>query len=182
MVQEEIWKHLYFKGLTKEQRFEISNLGRVRRTHKKTGEWQYIRGHNSKGQIVFSFRSEKKGQQIIRPLHRLVAETFLEQPTKRHKFVVHKDFDKTNNAADNLVWLNLKDLTLFQKNNPNYKRGQAFNAKLTIEQVKEIKRALLDKDVVYADLGRQYNITQTQLNRIRKGESWKNVSIEDEAI
>ncbi len=177
--KNEIWKALYFEGLTKEQKFEISNLGRVRRTHKRTGEWQYITGSNCKGYRIFSFRAEERSKQITKSLHRLVAETFIDQPTNKHVHVLHLDFVKNHNTTDNLRWGTKEELSAHQKTNPNYKRGLVYNSKLSVDQVKEIKRALRDDEhIVYARLARKYGITQTQLNRIRKGENWKNVTID----
>lgn len=176
--KDESWKKLFFEGLTKEQKFEISNLGRVRRTHKRTGEWQYIAGSNCKGYRIFSFRAEERGKQITKSLHRLVAETFLNRETPKYKHVIHVDFVKNNNTTDNLKWATKDQLEAHQKTNPNYKRGLVYNSKLSVDQVKEIKRALLDDNIVYARLARKYGITQTQLNRIRRGENWKNVTID----
>jgi DNA primase catalytic subunit len=176
---KETWKPLFFEGLTKEQKFEISSLGRVRRTHKRTGEWQYITGSNCKGYRIFSFRAEERGKQITKSLHRLVAENFIERETKKHRHVIHIDFVKHNNTVDNLGWVTKDDLIAHQKSNPNYKRGMVYNSKLSVDQVKEIKRALLDDEVVYARLARKYGITQTQLNRIRKGENWSHVTLDD---
>ncbi|MBN2668448.1 MAG: HNH endonuclease [Bacteroidales bacterium] len=175
---KEVWKPLYFDGLTKEQKFEISDQGRIRRTHKRTGDWQYITGSNCKGYRIFSFRAIDKGKQITKSMHRLVAETFVKQPTKRHKHVIHKDYVKHHNASDNLEWVTRDTLMEHQKANPNYKRGMVYNSKLTTDNVKEIKKALLAEDVVYARLARKFGITQTQLNRIRKGENWAHVSID----
>jgi len=177
--KNEVWKPLMFEGLTKEQKFEVSNMGRVRRSHKRTGEWQYITGSNCKGYRIFSFRAAERGKQVTKSLHRLVAETFIKQPSKDYKHVLHLDFVKHNNTVENLKWATKDQLSAHQKTNPNYKRGLVYNSKLSIDQVKEIKKALRDdKNLVYARLARKYGITQTQLNRIRKGENWKNVTID----
>ncbi len=177
--KNEVWKTLMFEGLTKEQKFEVSNIGRVRRTHKRTGEWQYIKGSNCKGYRIFSFRAAEKGKQITKSLHRIVAENFMKQPSIVYKHVLHLDFVKHNNVVENLKWVTKDELSAHQKTNPNYKKKLVYNSKLSIDQVKEIKRTLRDDDkIVYARLARKYGITQTQLNRIRKGENWKNVTID----
>jgi len=177
-MENEVWKKLMFEGLTSEQKFEISDKGRVRRTHKRTGEWQYITGSNCKGYRIFSFRAAEKGKQVTKSLHRLVAETFIKRPSDKYKHVLHLDFVKNNNTVENIQWATKDEMSVHQKKNPNYKRGLVYNSKLSVDQVKEIKRALLEDDIVYARLARKYGITQTQLNRIRKGENWKNVTID----
>ena len=177
--KKEVWKPLIFDGLTKEQKFEVSNIGRVRRTHKRTKEWQYIAGSNCKGYRIFSFRASEKGKQVTKSLHRIVAENFLKKPSAVYKHVLHLDFVKHNNVVENLKWATKDELAAHQKTNPNYKRGLVYNSKLSVEQVKEIKRTLRDGGkIIYARLARKYGITQTQLNRIRKGENWKNVTID----
>jgi len=176
--KNEKWKPLMFKGLTQQQKFEISSLGRVRRSHKKTGDWQYITGSNCKGYRIFSFRAEEKGKQITKSLHRLVAEEFIKKPSPKHQHILHLDFENSHNVVDNLKWATKEELSAHQKTNPNYRRGLVYNSKLSIDEVKEIKRILRDENIVYAQLARKYNITQTQLNRIRKGENWGNITID----
>ncbi len=49
------------------------------------------------------------GVRSSRLLHRLVAAAFLPPPVKTDYQLHHKDFDKLNNAADNLEWLSITD-------------------------------------------------------------------------
>ena len=44
-------------------------------------------------------------------VHRLVAGAFLPLPDRLDMQLHHKDFDKHNNAAENLEWLNAADHT-----------------------------------------------------------------------
>jgi hypothetical protein len=84
---------------------------------------------NKKGQ-VFSVRSNKVLRQYKRPdgytqvtltvnykykhwlVHRLVAETFIDNPTNK-KEVNHKDFNRANNNANNLEWVTPKENTQY---------------------------------------------------------------------
>ena len=49
------------------------------------------------------FKDEQRTTKLI---HRLVAAAFLEPPQNIDMQIHHKDFDSTNNKADNLIWLN----------------------------------------------------------------------------
>lgn len=95
-----------------EGRYEVSNLGRVRRTDRirKTpcrGKDATIRGR------ILSQRAQKNGYLCVDlfkdgkaktfRVHRLVAFAFVENPNGYDE-VNHIDEDKTNNAASNLEW------------------------------------------------------------------------------
>lgn len=54
---------------------------------------------NSTGRLVFNFGDGKQ-----RPLHRLVAETFIPNPNNLNE-VHHKDKDFLNNKIENLEWI-----------------------------------------------------------------------------
>ena len=47
----------------------------------------------------------ENGKKVTKLVHRLVAAAFLPIPKKFEMQLHHKDFDKDNNAADNLEWL-----------------------------------------------------------------------------
>lgn len=94
----EVWKDI--KGY--ENRYQVSNLGRVKRLPNG-------RGINSREQIKSTNRVNKDGYIVItlpngeRPLHRLVAETFIPNPDNKET-VNHIDGNKQNNCVDNLEW------------------------------------------------------------------------------
>lgn len=48
------------------------------------------------------------GKKVSRPIHRIVAETFIENP-ENLPVVNHIDGDKTNNAVKNLEWVSFKE-------------------------------------------------------------------------
>lgn len=55
------------------------------------------------------------------------------------------------------------------------KEGQ-LNSKLTLEEVKEIK-LLISQKVKQRDIAKQFNVKPTTITEIKKGRSWKNISI-----
>lgn len=103
-MKEEIWKDIEgFDGL-----YQVSNLGRVKSLDR------YVRQHTGnqfkKGKILkqkndkYGYKRiglRKDGKQKSFQIHRLVAQTFIQNP-HNYPCVNHKDEDKTNNCADNL--------------------------------------------------------------------------------
>lgn len=117
--------------------------------------------------------------------HRLVAQYFIEQPTKEHKFVAHLDFDKTNNHHSNLKWMTLDENTKHQQKSPYVIKAKAIaninkpvritRSKLTIHQVMVIKKQI-NNDVPLRKLAKRYNVSETQLLRIKRGINWANIA------
>jgi len=176
----EKWKPLYFEGLTKEISYKISDLGNIKKKEKDATKWNLVKQTLSRGSYVCFLRSAEKGKQLTLSVHRLVADFFLEKSSPKHKFVAHLDYDKTNNDVENLKWLTQEELIEHQKKEPGYPFNKLSNAKLTIEQVKEIKKRLLDPYVIISELAREFNIGATQIGYIRDGKRWAFVKIDEE--
>lgn len=94
---DEIWKQI------KNSLYEVSNLGRVR--NKRTNH--ILRPAIDKyGYHKLSFR-DIKGNIVYKTIHRLVAETWIDNKEKNFQ-VNHIDGNKLNNAIDNLEWVSVK--------------------------------------------------------------------------
>ena len=110
---EEIWKDI--KGF--EEFYEVSSLGRVRskdRYYYQTGfGWRSKKGRilspnpNGNGYLCVELR-KGDGKRNRRYIHRLVAETFIENPNKLPQ-VDHIDYDRQNNAVLNLRWVTVSE-------------------------------------------------------------------------
>jgi hypothetical protein len=98
-MQEEIWKPI--KGY--EKKYSISNFGRIR--NKRTSRITEGRIGNH-GYKRVSFRKEGEIKEYL--IHRLVAETFIENK-QRKRTVNHIDGNKTNNNIENLEWATDKE-------------------------------------------------------------------------
>ena len=105
-MAKEIWKDILgYEGL-----YQVSNTGKVKSLKRKVYagrgrmRWQYERilsknKTNGNGYKIVTLNKDGKGQNKY--IHRLVAETFLENPYN-YKYINHKDENKSNNCVDNL--------------------------------------------------------------------------------
>ena len=82
--------------------YKVSNKGRIKSL--QGYEAVILKPYNNKsGYARVDIMIEGKRQSKL--VHRLVAAAFLEPPQKIDMQLHHKDFNKGNNAADNLCWL-----------------------------------------------------------------------------
>lgn len=184
---DEQWKSVKFDGLHREEKYEVSNYGRIRRWDKKSEEWKINKPANVNGYAYFSFRAdpdESQRRRITKSVHRLVAEIFCERPSEKHDNVIHLDFNKWNNHFQNLKWATRQELFDHSQKSPNTKlaierrKGEITNSKLTETEVIRLKKKLKrGKNPLYK-IAREFGITHTQLNRIRRGENWGHIKVD----
>jgi hypothetical protein len=113
-----------------------------------------------------------------------VAKHFCQQNSPKDTFVIHLDYNKLDNRADNLQWADRSKVTEHNKNNPSVVNRliplRTKNYKLTEGKVMLIKQMLKSDKSRLKMIAKQFGITHTQLNRIRSGENWKQVKLADE--
>lgn len=182
---DEIWKPVWFEGLNEEEKYEVSNYGRVRLYKNGIGDWKIMNTANVNGYQYYSFKSNiswKKRR--TKCVHVLVAELFCTKPSESHHSVIHHDFNKSNNFYRNLKWATTNDVNEHSRKSPRYKeavikrKGKATNAKLTETEVIRLKKKLKrGKNPLYK-IAKAFGITHTQLNRIRSGENWGHVKVD----
>ncbi len=126
-------------------------------------------------------------------VHRAVAEVFLEKPdSEDQKFIIHKDFDKLNNKASNLEWVNQETLNSRYMHHPKnvlYQFKMQFmdgkkkvkHAKLNENQVLIIKKRL-KKGYPLNRLSRQFGVSDMQIHRIKTGENWGHVKLVEDLV
>ena len=169
------------EGVEKPPRYEVSNFGRLR-SFQNNEKGEIIKGSVIQGYKSLNIRLPK-GKSFNRYVHKLIAETFVEKPSIDHKFVIHLDFDKQSNHYENLKWATKDEMVAHNKLNPAVinkpipKRTK--NYKLTETKVRMIKKMLQHDNTRLKMIAKQFGITHTQLNRIRSGENWGYVKIDE---
>jgi len=181
---EEIWK----KIKNTNNIYLISNKGRL-----KTLNWR-----NSGKEVIMKPAPDKKGylRTVIiidnKPktikLHRLVAETFINNPENKPQ-VNHVDCNKQNNMVNNLEWVTPQENFLhsvehlkqksFVKNigkTSNLKHligEQIGTSKLTIKEVKEIRNKFIPRVYTRKILANEYNVKESTIKDIILKKSWR---------
>jgi len=167
---KEQWKNIEgYDGI-----FQVSNLGRVRRTynhkHKKRLNYIFTQGIGNTGysQVGINYKGISRRVSV----HRLVAQTFIENPDNL-PIVNHKDFNKQNNSAENLEWTtqseNCKHAIRHGRmpNNRGEKHGMS---KLTQKQVLEIRKR--SKTETGYSLAKEFGVNDQTIYDIIKRRRW----------
>lgn len=180
--RNEIWKSYINENWSEEDEFMVSNYGRVKK--KKVYEESWRLSPTSLVSNYESFGIVKKGKKSSSQffVHRLVAMLFLEK-SEDQNFVIHLDFDKLNNEVSNLKWVNKTDLFLHHKKNPKKiaRIGKTTYSKLSEGRVRMIKKKMLDPNrrTRVRLIAKQFGVSEMQLYRIKSGENWGHVKIND---
>ena len=108
-------------------------------------------------------------------VHRLVALQFVKKQRADQRYVIHLDFNNSNNYFKNLKWTNRDEMEAHQHKNPNpEKRG---NQKLTADLVRKIKQKIRDGKTTLKMIGKKFGVTDMQIHRIKTGENWGYVKV-----
>ncbi len=174
--KNEKWKEIKFDDkIAENEKFKISNYGRVlncKGASEVIVKAYYINGYQN---LPLKQRVNKKC--TSRYVHKLVAEHFL----KRNDgiYVVHLNYDKTDNRVANLRWATKKEKEIHQFQNPIYKTTlKRTYSKLTENRVRLIKRKINDPNrrTRMKMIAKQFGISEMQLYRIKSGENWSSVT------
>jgi hypothetical protein len=174
----EKWKEIVFDDkISEKEKFKISNYGRV--LNCKGEEEFLVKESFINGYRNLPVKQKKNGKSTSRYIHKLVGEHFLERG-EGDEYVIHINYDKTNNHVDNLKWATKREKEVHQFSNPTYKntpRKRTY-AKLTEAKVKLIKRKINDPNrrTRMKMIAKQFGISEMQLYRIKSGENWGSVT------
>lgn len=189
----EEWKDIDHSDIDKDEKYQISNYGRVRQWKPKLGVWKVLKNGNTKRDGTgyeyytnFFKANTGKKERVSKLIHRLVAAVFCEHDDYQSRdMIIHLDYDRSNNYYKNLKWVTRFEQIEHNRSNPRvleaYKKqkGKVRNAKLTETTVLKLKKDVADQKLTLSKIAKKYGISHTQLNRIRKGENWAHIKLED---
>lgn len=167
----EIWKDIKgYEGL-----YQVSNLGRVKSLER------YVRcGTNGNGKRKVNERILRAGAYcktghvsvVLRkhgtgqPVHKLVMEAFVGARPENYD-ICHNDGNPKNNKLENLRYDTRRN-----NNIDVFKHGRTMGtSKLSLEEVKEIKKLLAKGHMAQAAIAQQFDVSATTLSKIASGKS-----------
>jgi NUMOD4 motif/HNH endonuclease len=182
----EIWKPV--PGY--ENIYEVSSLGNVRSVERidPAGRRQQARTRTPQvakrgGYLVINLRKDRKS--FAKKVHHLVALAFLGDPGKPFGWadgcveVNHKDGNKHNNQPDNLEYCtraeNIEHAYRTGLHDGSLRGVRNGRAKLTPEQVQEIRALYTTGQHSIPQLGRRFNVGKSTIGYIVQGVTWKHL-------
>jgi hypothetical protein len=180
--RDEIWAPYTNELWSDDDEYLISNFGRIQRKKRDLDKWGLSKTSLIGGYDSFWIRKKKSKNSSSYYIHRMVALVFCERPNNE-KYVIHLDFDKLNNKASNLKWVNKTEMFLHHKKNPKKiaRKGKVTSSKLTEGRVRLIKKKIFDpnRKTRMRLIAKQFGISEMQLYRIKSGENWSHVKMEE---
>jgi hypothetical protein len=169
-------------------KYALSNKGRLISFTNDILEGNLVKGSKINGYSIFRYKVYENGKTINKHkmFSKLVAEHFLPQPIENQRFILHEDYNKTNNSSENLFWGTSKECVQHGVNSPKFIEAQRrkslldkpTNAKLSVAKVRIIKRMLNSENQTRQKMiAKQFGVTATQIKRIQTGENWGKVKI-----
>lgn len=161
----ELWKPI--QGY--EGKYEASTLGQIRSL--KSGKI-LVQCYDGRGYYKH-VTLWKNGTSKCRNVHRLVAETWIDNPNG-YKEINHIDEDKTNNAVSNLEWCDhIYNNNYGSKLHKTRGTGNPMN-KVSEDVVRAIRTEFIDRDPEHGltALAKKYGLSVSHTCSIIKGERW----------
>jgi hypothetical protein len=178
----EQFKPVDFGRETKTCDYAISNFGRIKSIDKSTGRERLLKGAKARGGLIMLNQKLKDGSTGIVYVHRFVAENFVAPEGEDKEYILHKDYDKSNNNWSNLVWATESEWKEYQRENPNRKGRPARtkNYKLTETQVRMMKKLLKRGKTKRKIIAKQFGVSENCAYKIEKGIRWAHVTVDDD--
>lgn len=157
--------------------YEISSLGRVRRTRAAKGAkvGRILKHRTSKNRYPFVTLHLSAGLNETRYVHDLVCETFNGSKRSRAHEVAHWDGSRTNCKPDNLRWVTRKEnMEDAARHGTTPKGSTHYRVSLDEDKVRQI-RLLASIGLTRDALSLQFNTTRRVISKITTQRTWAHV-------
>lgn len=172
MLEVEWWQPIVLKGV--ETNYSVSTLGRVR--NDETGLiLKQTKDRDGYRKVTICLDGENHINKLV---HRLVAETFIENPDpERFNQINHIKGDKDNNCVDNLEWIDsMGNIQHAYETGLNTNIGE--NHGMNKYSEKKIRKVckLLEKGWKIVDISDKTGVLPETISSIKAGRAWKHIS------
>lgn len=170
-IEDEVWRVVPYSN----NRYNVSNYGRVKSFAYNKKDGQILKGFEVKGFKIIQLNMDKGNRKFY--VHKLVAEIWISRPSEKHTYVTHLDGKLKNNHVTNLEWHTKETLVELHRENAKkrYQGPQKHriirNSKLKESDVQLLK-SMLNKGVVQSIIAKLFCISEMQVTRIKRGENW----------
>ena len=168
----EEWKDVVgYEGL-----YQVSNLGNIK-SFKIYKEGKLLKPKFDKdGYREIGIR-DSNGTRTFKRVHRLVAESFIDNPDNL-KFINHKDDNPANNNVDNVEWCSIEynNRYRFTNGNASHKGSKSPVATITEDVAIEIYKLGHSGKYTEPELAKMFNATRSIVNKIRLNITWTHVT------
>jgi hypothetical protein len=179
VIVDEIWKDVTLEGV-KPSLYQVSNYGRVRNKIRNKIKSQSLDKDGYHMTVLMCTHMYARPFRI----NRLVANEFCEGRSEINNIVNHKDGDKSWDVASNLERCTLQYNTIHGYIVSNDNKGEThYKNKYPVKVIKEICSMLEKREsnaTIYNYITNKYpslNITKDLVKDIKRGKTWKSVSI-----
>ncbi len=181
----ESFKELDFGKEALRKRYAISNYGRIVSYTESIEEGTLIKGGTLRGYATLPLRPNGVSKTFY--VHKLVAENFINKSSQDQQYVIHIDYNKSNNYIENLKWTSKEEMFAHQQANPvvlsarKKQKGRQTQEghKLTATQVMRLKKRIMDpnRKTRLKLIAKEFGISEMQLYRIKSGENWGHIKV-----
>jgi hypothetical protein len=187
----ETFKEIFFKEKL-QLRYAISNYGRFVSFTDKIEAGRLVKGSKQDGYRIWRYRVRDENDKIRHKhcfLYKLVAEYFISKTSNEQVYVLHLNYNKSNDYVKNLKWATYAEMLAHGKKSPyviasrkrqlaeiKAKRLHQGN-KLTSTQVMLLKKILSDptRKTRMKILARRFGVSEMTLHRIKTGKNWGHI-------
>ncbi|MDX2172582.1 MAG: hypothetical protein SFY56_05635 [Bacteroidota bacterium] len=183
----EIWKPILVNNKPTDLPFVVSNKGAYG-LKKANGDIEVRIKKIKNGNVRHRLRVG--GKEHTLSLAKMIATAFVKKLSAKHSSIIHIDHDYTNNHPSNLKWATSKEHRTHIEKSPNTilaRKKKAFTKSvhsrvLNEKSAAELKKMIWDpkRKLSYKQLAEKFDVSEMQIYRIKKGELWFHIKVENE--